>query len=276
MPSVKESLRLSEEDLRKLEIPLGKKSRTYRFFEILPGFLSYFVVALPLLIGIWRADVAGFLILLFMLIWFFRTAAMAAKALGTLRATQAFQGTKWFELLKEDFYGARDKLDELEKKKNLSRLEELRKNCLSKYVISNDQSLTPEDLIHVVMVPMVKEPYEVVQGAVLAAANQNYDVKNRVILQLCTEERAKVDNAEVAKRLEKEFKDKFLNFVVTEHPAGLPDELIGKGRRHSGGQNHPQRGNQARNQRLYRWWVPGGQQDDGAGVGNHGIRANDK
>jgi hypothetical protein len=53
-------LKLTEEDLSKLEIPLGNRSKLYRFLEILPGALSYFVVLLPVLVGIWRADVAGF------------------------------------------------------------------------------------------------------------------------------------------------------------------------------------------------------------------------
>lgn len=88
-------LKLSEEDLRKLEIPLGKKSKTYRFFEILPGSMSYFIVLLPILIGMWRADIAGFLILVFMMVWFFRTVAMAAKALGTLKTTDEIKGVEW-------------------------------------------------------------------------------------------------------------------------------------------------------------------------------------
>jgi hypothetical protein len=226
---VDRSLRLSEEDLRKLEIPLGKRSKTYRFFEILPGFLSIFVVILPLLVGIWRADLAGFLILLFMLIWFFRTVAMATKALNTLRMMKYIKDVNWMELLMKDYYGPKKSLNILEKKRKLTPLESLRLSCLSKFVISNDEVLIPEDLIHVVMIPMVKEPYDVVYGAILAAAQQNYDVKNKVILQLCPEARANKHNAEVVKKLESEFGGSFLKFIVSEHPAGLPDELIGKG-----------------------------------------------
>ena len=153
MSNTKESLRLSEEDLRKLEIPLGKKTKTYRFFEILPGAMSYFIVLLPILIGMWRADVAGFLVLLFMLVWSFRTVAMASKALGTLKTTDEIKGVNWLNLLKDDYFNARERLNGLEKKKGLSRLEKLRKNCLSKFVISTDEELKPEDLIHIVMKP---------------------------------------------------------------------------------------------------------------------------
>lgn len=222
-------LRLSEVDLKKLEIPLGKKSKTYRFFEVLPGTLSYFMVLLPILIGMWRADVAGFLVLLFMLIWFFRTFAMAIKALGTLKTTDEIKGVDWLALLKDDYPNAKERLNELEKKRNLTRLEKLRGNCLSKFVVSTDEQLLPEDLIHVVMVPLVSEPYEVVRDTVLAAAEQNYDVKNKVILQLCPEARARSKNAETVARLEKEFKSSFLRVIITEHPAGLEGELIGKG-----------------------------------------------
>lgn len=223
------ALRLSDEDLRKLEIPLGNRSKTYRFFEILPGAMSYLVIATPLLVGIWRADIAGYLVLLFMLIWFFRTVSMAYKALVTLATNREMAGTDWWALLKNDYENANKNLNDLEKAKNLSRLDKFRKRCLIKFEISTDEVLKPEELIHVVMIPMVSEPYEVVRGAVLAAAEQNYDVKNKVILQLCPEERARHANAEVVAKLKDEFEDKFLSLIVSEHPAGIEGELIGKG-----------------------------------------------
>lgn len=223
------SLRLSEEDLRKLEIPLENRSKTYRFFEILPGVMSYMVVATPLLVGIWRADVAGFLVLLFMLVWFFRTVSMAYKALSTLATTREMEGTDWWKLLVDDYKNATTNLNSLEKKKKLGKLDTFRKKCLIKFEISTDETLTPEDLIHVVMIPMVTEPYEVVRGAVLAAVEQNYDTKNKVILHLCPEARARKVNGEVVTKLKEEFGDRFLNLIVSEHPAGIEGELIGKG-----------------------------------------------
>lgn len=226
---VKTDLRLTDEDLKKLEIPLEGRSRLYRFFEILPGLLSYLVVATPVLVGIWRADIAGFLVLLFMLVWFFRTVAMASKALATLSMTKSIKGVDWWSLLINDYYNSKKNLNSLEKKSSLTKLEKFRKTCLAKFEISTDEALKPEDLVHVVMIPMVAEPYEVVRGAVLAAAEQNYDVKNRVILQFCPEERARAKNSEVVKKLADEFAGRFLKIIVSEHPSGLPDELIGKG-----------------------------------------------
>jgi hypothetical protein len=222
-------LKLTEEDLSKLEIPLGNRSKLYRFLEILPGALSYFVVLLPVLVGIWRADVAGFLVLLFMLIWFFRTVAMAAKALSTLKMMKQMKGTDWWKLLLEDYYQSKAKLNVLEKKNSLTKLEEFRRNCLVKFEISSDEELKPEEVIHVVMIPMVAEPYEVVRSSVEAAMNQNYAVKNKVILQLCPEARARDKNREVIKKLKEEFGSKFLSLMVSEHPEGLSGELIGKG-----------------------------------------------
>ena len=127
-PVYSNKLRLTDEDLSKLEIDLGKRSKLYRFWEIVPGFLSYLVVALPVIVGIWRADVAGFLILLFMLIWFFRTVIMASKALNTLAIIKSIKDVDWWKLLNEDYFSAREKLNEIEKKRRLSRLDKIRKN----------------------------------------------------------------------------------------------------------------------------------------------------
>ncbi|HRV76070.1 MAG TPA: hypothetical protein P5247_01690, partial [Candidatus Saccharimonadales bacterium] len=57
----------------------------------------------------------------------------------------------------------------------------------------------------------------------------NYDVKGKVILQICPEARARAKNAETVAKIVEEFKNRFLRIIVTEHPAGLPGELIGKG-----------------------------------------------
>jgi len=228
-PVYSNKLRLTDEDLSKLEIDLGKRSKLYRFWEIVPGFLSYLVVALPVIVGIWRADVAGFLILLFMLIWFFRTVIMASKALNTLAIIKSIKDVDWWKLLNEDYFSAREKLNELEKKRRLSRLDKIRKNSLLKFNFSNEKSLEPEELIHVVMVPMYKESFEVVRDTVLAAVNQNYDVKNKVILQLCPEARARESNFETVAKLKNEFSNSFLKFMVSEHPANMEGEIVGKG-----------------------------------------------
>lgn len=220
---------LSKSEQVKLEIPFHNKGFWYRTWEIIPGLLSYLVVLIPLAIGFFNADLASFIILLFMLIWFFRTTTMSAKALAAFRKKGKLEKADWLKLLNQDFKNPKDNLHELESEKDKSALHKFRISSIHKFLQSKDKHLKPEDLYHVVMIPLVKESYEVVLGAVRAAAAQKYDTKNRVILQLCPEGRAREFNQSAVRRLAKEFKSSFKNIIITEHPAGLPDELIGKG-----------------------------------------------
>jgi hypothetical protein len=223
--------RLSEEDYKKLEIPLGKRPKLYRFFEILPGTLSFLFILAPAAIGFWRAGLATYMVILYMLIWFFRNVTMSFKAVRTFNKMESLKLTDWRELLEADFYNCDAKLKELNESKiqRGDALSRFRKFRLKRFCELGDRSLSPDQLVHVFMVPMMTESYEIVKETLDSIIKNNYNVAGQVILQICPEERVNHKNKETVARLKKEFKDSFLKLIVTEHPAGLPDELIGKG-----------------------------------------------
>ena len=68
-----------------LEIPQGKRTKLYRFFEILPGALSYFLVILLFVLS-WIHPVLGAIYLLILI------AATLVKAIGV--AVRTVQGYK--------------------------------------------------------------------------------------------------------------------------------------------------------------------------------------
>ena len=55
------------------ELPLGKRTKLYRFFEILPGFLTYSMLALVVILSIVQPLWAAIYILLVILAMFVRT-----------------------------------------------------------------------------------------------------------------------------------------------------------------------------------------------------------
>ncbi|MCA9309374.1 hypothetical protein KC973_03285, partial [Candidatus Saccharibacteria bacterium] len=61
------------------EIPLGKRTLKYRVFEILPGVLSWSILALPIVLSIVdpTSRLAAIFILFFMMSWFFRAVGMS-------------------------------------------------------------------------------------------------------------------------------------------------------------------------------------------------------
>jgi len=86
----------------------------------------------------------------------------------------------------------------------------------------------PHDhLVHVVMVPFYDEGYEILSESVRSYLTGTWDPK-KIILVLASEERSP-NGKEVGERIRREFGEKFLECIVTVHPAGLPGDIPGKG-----------------------------------------------
>lgn len=92
------------------------------------------------------------------------------------------------------------------------------------------ESEKPEfsDLYHLVIFPMYKEPYEVVRESFARIRDINYP-REKIIAVLAIEEKAGKEAESTAYKIEEEFKNSFFKFLVTKHPANLPNELQGKG-----------------------------------------------
>jgi hypothetical protein len=79
-----------------------------------------------------------------------------------------------------------------------------------------------------VILPMYDEPYEVVRESFASLTRVNYDPK-KLLVVLALEDRAGDAARATGAKLQHEFGASFGKFLVTHHPAGLPDEIPGKG-----------------------------------------------
>ena len=80
---------------------------------------------------------------------------------------------------------------------------------------------------HVVIIPTYKEPITILVRTLRALAVQE-NAQQQLTVVLAMEESDK-DAATRAHRLRAQFGDQFAHFLVTHHPAGLPNEVAGKG-----------------------------------------------
>lgn len=85
-----------------------------------------------------------------------------------------------------------------------------------------------EDIYHLIILPMYKEPYEVVKESFDDLLKTNYP-KEKFIVVLALEEMAIEATRETTEKIEKEFCNKFFKFITTIHPANIAGELPGKG-----------------------------------------------
>ena len=178
----------------------------YRFFEILPGALAWLTLILMVLLS-WQLPTAvAIFIILFDIYWLLKTIYLSLH----LRAT--FSAMK--ENLKVDW---------------ARRLEELpRVGPPTPDRSVGASELNWKDIYHLMILPMYREPYEVVRESFLGLLKTNYP-KDKLLVVLATEERAGKEAKEVARKIEKEFGKNFFRFLVTVHPKDLPNEIPGKG-----------------------------------------------
>jgi len=184
-------------------IPTVSDKYLYRFLELIPGLLIWSVFGLAIFLS-WAEPVwVAFFIIAFDLYWIFKIVYFSIHTRSAYR--------KMKENLNRDW---------------LAELEELLPRQLAP--IYNIQYTRYADLWHLVILPMYKESYQIVQPAIEAVANSHW-LKDRMIVVLAIEEAAGENAQGIARNIYSEYKNKLPNFFVTKHPVNLPGEIPGKG-----------------------------------------------
>jgi hypothetical protein len=212
--------------IQDIQIPLpSERGFVYRFFEILPGFLSYLTIALPFILSFISPLLAAYAITLYLMIWFIRSMVMSARTLQAYRLMKVHAKLDWQRLI-DDY---KDPQQALAAPSWGAKKYVWHARNLQTYIDAHpNDTLTQDTLYHAIVMPFHREGREILHPSVQAIASANYDMK-KVILVLTAEERGGPETAKLAHDLAKEFKGVFAHVIATVHPADLPDEQKGKG-----------------------------------------------
>jgi cellulose synthase/poly-beta-1,6-N-acetylglucosamine synthase-like glycosyltransferase len=167
-----------------------KELRLYRFFECVPATLVWLTILGAIALSLWATSLAIIFIIAFDLYWFFRVLYFVV-----------FLSVSWHQHRRA---------------LNIDWDAELQK--------------VPgwECVIHVVVLPTVHEPIEVLRHTLEALAHAKYP-SQKMIVALEGEERAGPAFVERAQTLQAEFAGQFLALIYTVHPDGLVGEIKAKG-----------------------------------------------
>ena len=210
-----------------IEIPLGKRTFKYRFFEILPDFLSFGAIILMFLLSFFSPFLASLYLLTIITTLFVKAIGIAYRMMtGHLQIEKA-QKVDWNKRLNElenaekSLYTLKNQgNNEYEFKNHLRNLNDIRENP------ANFPS--PSKVKNAVIIAAYNESYEVIQPTIQSVLASNYDTKNLLIF-LAYEERGGKEIEKTAIRLKKEFSESFGAFEIVKHPKNLPNEVVGKG-----------------------------------------------
>lgn len=163
----------------------------YRLLEMLPGALAWGTLVLMVLFSKFLPTYVAVFIILFDTYWFFKTVYFTFHLQAGFKEMRDNLKVDWFR-----------------------RVEESGKPWRQIY--------------HLVILPMYKEPYNVMRESIASLARANYPL-NKLIVVLGTEERAGKEAEGVAHKIKEEFGSQFYKFLITFHPKDLPSEIPGKG-----------------------------------------------
>jgi hypothetical protein len=92
-----------------------------------------------------------------------------------------------------------------------------------------DKATLPKDLKsvdHIILIPTVSEPYDVIKASFHSILNQTFDTKQMTIVYTI-EEKYSEKTKKIIEKVIKNHKEKFKEILLYVHPAGIPGEAIG-------------------------------------------------
>ena len=213
-----------------LEIPTGKRTKKYRFLEILPGAISYGGVAL-LFVSSYVSPILGAIYLIFVI------STTLVKAVGV--AYRTYSGHKLVEATEkvdwrgrcEDLERPHEAYEKLRSRRSeayhfAEHVRNLRR--ISSCAEAKEKYVKPSEVYHAVIMVAYNEGIETMRPSIEAVLDTDFP-KERVIFVLGYEERGGEEIERTAKTLKEEFKDKFKKFLIVKHPDGIKGEIAGKG-----------------------------------------------
>ena len=210
-----------------LEIPQGKRTRLYRFLEIIPGVISYSAIILLFVLS-WLDPVLG-AIYLFIII-----ASTLVKAISVAyRTVQGYEVIKRAERVDwrgrmENLASPHEAYERLRDDDNKSyHFEEHIENLKLMAAMSKEYP-NPAKIYHVVIMTAYNEGIEVLEPSIKAIQDTTFP-NERIIFALAYEARGGEAMEQTATTLKHKFKGVFKDFLLVKHPADLPGEVIGKG-----------------------------------------------
>ena len=216
-----------------IEIPLfesrnGKRTAKYRFFEILPGSISIGAIVLLVVLSLFSPLAASVYVLFLVLLMFIRSAGIAYRTVQgrtTLSKTAKINWSKWLSELEKPTEFAKLYQERLKSKSyglqqhaiNLQRVSE----------VPGEYPL-PSQIYHGVIIALYNESYDVLGPTLQSVLDSDYDPEHLYII-LAYEQRGGKAAKDTVKAAKSDFSGKFADFLVYEHPADTPGEVIGKG-----------------------------------------------
>lgn len=210
-----------------LELPLGKRTKLYRFFEILPGLLSYSMIIALFIFSLISPTLGAIYLLIIITITLVKAIGVAVRTVQGYNEIKRAMRVDWhqryadlkiphekFEILRGSSSNAFDFDEHVENLRMLS--------------VAPKDYPNPDSIYHAVIMVAYNEGLDTLIPTVEAVRDTEFP-NERIIFIMGYEERGGPEIEQNAKKLKSMFKDTFYDFILVKHPDNLPREIKGKG-----------------------------------------------
>ncbi|HEV2402721.1 MAG TPA: glycosyltransferase family 2 protein [Candidatus Saccharimonadales bacterium] len=203
-----------------LDIPLEQDRHfKYRFFEILPGALTWTLLFMPFILSLVSVTAAAFFILGYIIVYFTRSVAVDVRALAGFRDMRKYMRLPWLELDAEIEALSLNDASVIRPKWHYDNLIRL---GLRGPVIK------PSEVIHAIIIATYNEERTIIETTIERILQSDYDMK-KVIFILAYESRAGAEKEQQSEELVERYREHFYYASAVKHPNNIPNEQIGKG-----------------------------------------------
>jgi cellulose synthase/poly-beta-1,6-N-acetylglucosamine synthase-like glycosyltransferase len=210
-----------------LEIPIGKRTKAYRFFEMLPAFLSYGAIILLIVLSLLSPLLAAVYLLLIIITVLVKAVGIGIHTISGRKNLDDAQNVSWHKRLLE--------LENPEKSYSLIQNSQSREfgfdahaENLRLVAAAPSTFPKPSNLYNVVIIATFNETIDVLEPTVQSVLDATYSNK-QIILVVAYEERGGEAIEKTVTTLKGKYGSRFKAFLLVKHPKNLPDEVIGKG-----------------------------------------------
>lgn len=167
-----------------------QRSFSLRIFEIMPGFLVWLTFLLGIVLSFVKPLWVIYFVILFDLYWLLRVLYFVVILIFAWRKYRKSLHIDWFSKLSE--------------KKDW------------------------KEMYHLIFLPMLREDFSIVDASLQALLKTRYP-KEKYIVVLAGEERARDHFEKISSEVQKKYADSFFKIFITIHPDGISGELAAKG-----------------------------------------------
>lgn len=211
-----------------LEIPLGKRTKSYRFFEMLPAILSYGAIITLVILSLINPLWAAVYLLLFILTQFIKALGIAFRTIHGRSILDKAQKVDWATRLND--------LDN-PKESSLKRQNDMKHNeswrfkthvkNLQHIAQSDEVYFKPSEIYNAVIIAAYNEDMAVIEPTVKAVIDSDYDMKQTILI-FAYEGRDGAQSEKACLALVKKYGHKFKYAHAVKHPL-TEGEVRGKG-----------------------------------------------